>query len=94
MYDASFEDRSLIPEGRFCEVAYEELDAAPSAWSDRSMRDWPSRASESRRPCRQGYFLSIVHYRKNRHADLLELHYGVASPRKWGRSFDAWGYER
>ena len=29
MYDAYFEERGLIPEGRLCEVAYEDLEREP-----------------------------------------------------------------
>jgi hypothetical protein len=92
MYDAFFEERGLIAEGRFCEVGYEDLerDAAGvirSIYETLGLPDF-----ESLRPRLETYLGSIAGYRKNRHAALPEaLRRRIA--REWRRSFEAWGYE-
>jgi hypothetical protein len=93
MYDAFFQDRALIPDGRFCEVRYEELERDPlgavrSVYETLDLPDF-----EAGRPALGRYVASIADYRKNRHADLPEsLRSRIAE--QWGGSFDAWGYER
>ena len=55
MYDAFFEERSLIAEGRLCEVAYEDLEREPVAWSGRSTRSLGLSGFEDFKPRLEGY---------------------------------------
>jgi hypothetical protein len=92
MYGAFFEERGLIPEGRFCEVGFEALERDPvgevrSLYETLGLPDF-----ESLRPRLEGYLGSIAGYRKNRHPELPEaLRCRIA--REWRRSFEEWGYE-
>jgi hypothetical protein len=72
MYEAYFEERSLIPEGRLCEVGFEDLERAP-AEAVRSIYEalWlPGFEGLRTRP--EDYLGSIAGYRKNRHDELPE----------------------
>jgi omega-hydroxy-beta-dihydromenaquinone-9 sulfotransferase len=93
MYDAFFEQRSLIPEGRLCEVAYEDLEREPIGVVGSIYESLGLSGFEDFRPLLAGYLASIAGYRKNRHGDLpAELRRRIAY--EWGRSFNEWGYER
>jgi hypothetical protein len=93
MYDAYFEDRALIPEGRLCDVSYEDLERQPVSVLGSIYESLGLSGFENARPRLEGYLASIVGYRKNRHDDLPEeLQRRIAS--EWGRSFDQWRYER
>jgi LPS sulfotransferase NodH len=93
MYDTYFEERGLIPEGRLCEVGFEDLEHDPvgvvcSVYEALGLSDF-----EDVRPRLEGYLGSIAGYRKNRHDELPEpLRRRIAD--EWGRSFDEWGYDR
>ncbi len=50
MYDAYFEERDLIPRGRLCEVAYEDLVREPMASSGRSTNPSGCRVSRASGP--------------------------------------------
>jgi hypothetical protein len=93
MYDAYFEERGLIPEGRLCEVSFEDLEREPVGVV-RSIYDALGLSGfEDLRPRLEGYLESIAGYRKNRHDELPEpLRRRIAHD--WGRSFDEWGYDR
>jgi hypothetical protein len=92
MHDAFFEERGLIPPGRFCEVGYEDLDRDPvgvlrSVYGALGMDGFEGEV----RPRVEAYLASISGFRKNRHAELPEaLRQRIA--REWRRSFEAWGY--
>ena len=93
MYDAYFEERGLIPEGRLCEVAYEDLEREPVGVVGSIYESLGLSGFERLRPRLEGYLASIAGYRKNRHDELAEpLRRRIAHD--WGRSFDEWGYER
>jgi hypothetical protein len=93
MYDAYFEQRGLIPQGRHCEVGYEDLERDPSAVVGSVYESLGLPGFEDVRPRLEGYLDSISGYRKNRLDDLPEpLRRRIAQ--EWGRSFDEWGYER
>ena len=93
MYDAFFEERDLIPEGRLCEVAFEDLERDPVGVVGSIYESLGLSGFEGLRPRLEGYLGSIAGYRKNRHADLSEpLRHRIAD--EWGRSFDEWGYVR
>jgi omega-hydroxy-beta-dihydromenaquinone-9 sulfotransferase len=93
MYDAYFEERSLIAEGRLCEVAYEDLEREPVGVVGSIFESLGLSGFEELRPRLEGYLASIAGYRKNRHDQLPEpLRRRIAH--EWGRSFDEWEYER
>jgi hypothetical protein len=93
MYDAFFEDRGRIPEGRSCEVEYEELEREPTGVVRSIYEALGLSGFEAVRPALDSYLTSIAGYRKNRHVALPDsLRSRIA--RQWDRSFEAWGYER
>jgi hypothetical protein len=93
MYDAYFEERGLIPEGRLCEVSFEDLEREPVGVVRSIYESLGLPGFENTRPRLEGYLGTIAGYRKNRHDELPEpLRRRIAH--EWGRSFDEWGYER
>ncbi len=93
MYDAYFEERALIPEGRLSDVSYENLERQPVCVIASIYESLGLSGFEDVRPRLEGYLASIAGYRKNRHGDLPEeLRRRIAY--EWGRSFNEWGYER
>jgi omega-hydroxy-beta-dihydromenaquinone-9 sulfotransferase len=93
MYDAYFEERGLIPEGRLCEVSFEALEREPIGVVRSIYEALGLSGFVDLRPRLEGYLGTIASYRKNRHDQLLEpLRRRIAH--EWGRSFDEWGYER
>ena len=91
LYDAFFEQRCLIPDGRFFEVSYEALEADPIGQLEAlySALRLPSFATV--RPTVADYLDSISGYQKNQHSELPE---GLCLRirREWRRSFEEWGY--
>jgi hypothetical protein len=93
MYDAFFEERGLIPEGRLCEVGFEDLERDPIAVIGSVYESLNLTGFEDLRPRLETYLGSISAYRKNRYDELPEpLRTRIAH--EWGRSFDEWRYER
>jgi hypothetical protein len=93
MYVAFFAERGLIPEGRLCEVSFEDLEREPVGVVGSIYEHLGLSAFEEIRPRLEGYIGTIAGYRKNRHAELPEeLRRRIAH--EWGRSFDEWGYAR
>ena len=72
MYDAYFEERGLIPEGRLCEVGYEDLERDPVGVVGSIYESLGLPGFEDLRPRLESYLGSIAGYRKNRHDDLPE----------------------
>ena len=66
MYDAYFEQRGLIPEGRLCEVGYEDLERDPVGVVGSVYEALGLPGFEDVRPRLEGYLGSIAGYRKNR----------------------------
>lgn len=93
MYDAYFAERPLIPEGRLCEVGFEDLER-DGVGVVGSIYDGLGLAGfDDLRPRLEAYLGSLAGYRKNRLDDLPDLlRRRIADA--WGRSFDAWGYDR
>jgi len=91
MYDAYFDERSLIPPGRLHELAFEDLELDPigqiqATYSALGLEGW-----ESLLPKLEEYVASISSYRKNEYAELDEpLRERIRS--HWARSFEEWGY--
>lgn len=93
MYDAYFEERGLVPQGRLCDVGYEDLVHEPLAVVGSIYRTLGLAGFEGLQARLEAYLGSISDYRKNRLDDLTEpLRRRIAH--EWGRSFDEWGYGR
>jgi len=91
MYDAFFQERSLIPSGQFHEIGYEELERDPMG-QIRQVYDalnLPNFAQTE--AALQRYVSSIANYKKNEFADLpADLRNRISA--KWARCFDEWDY--
>ena len=91
MYDAYFEERSLIPVGQFCEIGFEQLEQDPigqirGIYEALQLPDFSEVHSEV-----QSYVSSIADYRKNSFPDLpVALRQRIAE--NWQRSFQEWEY--
>jgi len=93
MYDAYFEQRDLIPEGRICDVGFEDLEREPLEVVGSIYESLGLEGFDDLRPRLEGYLGSIAGYRKNRPDELPEpLRRRIAH--EWGRSYDEWGYGR
>jgi hypothetical protein len=89
MYDAYFEERGLIPNGRLCDVGYEDLELEPVAVIGSIYESLGLSGFEELRPRLEGYLAPIAGYHKNRHDELPEpLRRRIAQD--WGWSFDEW----
>jgi LPS sulfotransferase NodH len=92
MYDVFFEERGLIPEGRFHEVCFEELARDPVGQVEGIYEGLNIPGFETFRPSLETYVSSISSYRKNEHSEIPpSLRRRIA--RAWKRSFDEWGYD-
>jgi omega-hydroxy-beta-dihydromenaquinone-9 sulfotransferase len=91
MYEAFFEERSLIPDGRFHELSFEELEKDPVGQVRRIYDQLGLSGFDAMRPALERYVASQVHYRKNTYSDLPpSLRHEVG--RAWRRNFEEWGY--
>jgi hypothetical protein len=91
MYDAYFDERSLIPAGQFHELSFEQLEQDPvgqiqSLYNALQLPDFKHVHSEL-----ESYVSSIADYRKNTFPVLPEeLRQRIA--KDWQRCFEDWGY--
>ncbi|MBI3461963.1 MAG: sulfotransferase [Planctomycetes bacterium] len=91
LYEPFFEERSLIPEGRLCEVRFSDLEHDPlgqmrQIYEALDLPDFAAMATALRR-----YVRSVAAYRRNEYPPLPPaLRRRVAS--EWRRSFEAWDY--
>jgi len=91
MYDAFFEERSSIPEGRLHELSFEDLEKDPVGQVKRIYDALDVPGFDAMRPSLQRYVDSNATYRKNAYSDLSpSLRQDVG--RAWRRNFEAWGY--
>src|SRR5262249_54551652 len=92
MYDAYFEERGLIPEDRFCEVGFEELERDPVRVIGSIYGTLGLPGFECLRPRLEAYLASIAGEQKTRLPELPEgLRQRIAG--EWRRSFEEGGYE-
>lgn len=93
MYEAFFEQKDLIPAGRFHEVAYEQLDSDPVAEMRKLYEALGLPDFKVLEPQLRKYVDSLAGYRKNRFGDLPSpLKERIAE--KWKNCFEQWGYEK
>jgi uncharacterized SAM-binding protein YcdF (DUF218 family) len=91
LYDAFFEERGLIPPGRYHEVAFEELERDPVGQM-RLLYDRLGLGGFDRfLPRLEKYLSSIADYKKNVFKDLPADEKATVA-HQWRRSFDEWGY--
>jgi hypothetical protein len=91
MFDAFFEEKALIPRGRFCEVSYAQLDNDPLGevrriYDELALPDFAAVA-----PAMKEYVGTLAGYKKNRHVELPDDVRSEIS-RTWRRSFEEWNY--
>jgi hypothetical protein len=91
MYDAFFEERHLIPDGRYHELKFEDLEADPMSqmkaiYDSLSLDDF-----DRFEPRLRQYVDSLAQYRKNSYPRMPE-ELRLKIRRAWRRSFEAWGY--
>src|SRR5215213_3031424 len=93
MYDSFFEERHLIPEGRFHELGFEELEKDPVGVVRRIYERLDIPGFEEFEPSLKRYVASVSGYRKNEYPELsTRLREKIAHA--WERSFEEWGYPR
>lgn len=91
MYDAFFQERSLIPEGRSHEICFEELEADVEGQIGKLYERLALPGFQALQPRLRQYLAARGAYQKNTFPPLAApLRRSVA--RAWGRSFEAWGY--
>jgi hypothetical protein len=93
MYDTFFEERPLIPDGRFHELSFEELEEDPVGQVRKIYDHLNVPGFDAMQPSLQRYVDSNVNYRKNTYAELSWSLRGEIR-RAWQRSFEQWGYAR
>ena len=93
MYEAFFEERALIPHGRYHEMAFEDLEKNPLGEMERlygalDLPDFGTAEADMQR-----YITSVRSYRKNQFAELQpEIKARISSACR--ASIDEWGYAR
>jgi LPS sulfotransferase NodH len=91
MYEAFFEERGLIPAGRYTEVGFEDLEKDPVGQVRRIYEELSLPDFAVVEPALRSYVGSLAGYQKNEHANLpADVRADVA--RAWRRSFEEWNY--
>ena len=91
MYDVFFEERPLIPDGRLCEVAFEDLESNPIG---QLRRIYETLGLPDFQACERDvrdYSSSLSEYQKNEFAELPSDLRKIVGER-WQPSFDEWNY--
>jgi omega-hydroxy-beta-dihydromenaquinone-9 sulfotransferase len=91
MYDAFFEERDLIPDGRFHEIRFEDLERNPVAQVRELYESLGIPGFEAFRPSLENYVRSNSGYRKNEYEE-LPAPLRTELSQSWRRSFDEWNY--
>lgn len=91
VYQAFFEERGLIPQGRFHEVCYENLEADPIREVRRIYESLALPTFETIEPSIRRYMDTLKDYRKNAFPEIsFELKARIE--KEWQRCFKEWGY--
>lgn len=91
MYDAYFEDLPLIPDGRFCELRFTDLEADPEREVARIYEALSLDFSPQFQADLKAYVASLRGYKKNDFHGLDEATKALVASR-WQRSFEHGGY--
>ncbi len=91
MYDKFFEQKQLIPEGRFAEVGFADLEQDPVGQLERIYDHLNLEAFANAKPLIENYLISIAGYRKSSLPNFeSSLKFQIMDA--WKRCFDEWGY--
>jgi hypothetical protein len=91
VYEVFFEERGLIPRGRFYEVKFENLEADPIGQMRGIYEALALPEFQAVEPALRRYVESLAGYKKNTFPELpAELRVRIA--REWRRCFEEWGY--
>ncbi len=92
LFDSFFEDRQLVPEGNFHEVAFTELEENPVS----TIRDIYGKLNlpgiENALPKTEAYIAALRGYEKNSLPPLTEGERHLLRE-QWGHHYRRWGYE-
>lgn len=91
MYDAYFDDRPAVDDGRLCEVAFTDLKKDPLGQIERIYEGVGLCGFDAMKPTLESYLASIADYRPNKHPDLPE-ETRTRLATEWARTFDEFGY--
>ena len=91
MYDAFFEEKPLVPAGRFHELGFEALERDPAGELRRLYDALGLGGFDAFAVRLQAYLDGIRHYEKNVHGELPEP-LRTEIRQRWGRTFEEWGY--
>lgn len=91
LYGAFFEDRSLIPEGRFCEISFDDLERDPVGEVRTIYEKLSLPGFREFQPQLRSYVDSLSGYRKNDYSPLDEQNRSRVAE-AWTNSFQKWGY--
>jgi len=93
LYDGFFAGVDQIPKGQFHEVRFTELENNPLEEIRKTYDALRISGFAQAEPRLKQYIGSLQSYKKNTHPT-LPAHLRQRIANEWGRSFDAWGYER
>lgn len=93
LFDAYFDQRALIPEGRLHEVAFTDLEENPLNTLNGIYESLGLPAFPWARPAIEAYLADISGYRRNVLEDPPRV-IAERLARQWPKAFDNWGYER
>lgn len=91
IYDAYFDQRDLIPRGRLCEVAYEDLERDPLKTLETIYESLQLPEFAAARPTLQAYIQSLQGYERNRFSP-LSIEERARLSQAFRRCFAEWGY--
>lgn len=93
MYEAFFDECDLIPPGRFCEIAFEDLEKDPRGQIEEVYQRLGLPGFHAMQSSLQQHVDSTARYRKNAYPELSSpLRDEIAHA--WQLTFDRWGYRR
>jgi len=92
MFDAFFEDVSLIPEGQLHEIRFEDLEADPAKEISGVYDALGLNGFAEFEPGLNRYVESLEGYKKNTFTDIDDATRALVAKR-WKRSFEVWGYD-
>jgi hypothetical protein len=91
MYEAYFDDLPHVPQGRFCEVRFEDLERDPVAVTEYIYQSLSLPGFGAIEPALRSYARSLSDYRKNDFEPLDDRSRRLVAER-WERNFQTWGY--
>jgi omega-hydroxy-beta-dihydromenaquinone-9 sulfotransferase len=91
MHEAFFEECGLIPSGRFCDIAFEDLEKDPLRQAEGVYERLGLAGFGDVQPSLKRYVDATARYQKNAYPELPSQLRGRLA-RAWQPSFDRWGY--